>query len=430
MDLPTAPPDTPQPLLLAAVEGAREVFDKLATVDATFLAVGEKERLLTGLVALERQVEGLLVDTLAVAGDVAEAHGARSVTGWLARVVNADPGEVRRLERLGEDCAARYPAVQARLRAGAISVNQAVTITRSLDRLGHDVVPEIRDQALEHLLSLAEEFAPQQLKLLGRTVLQCIDPDLFDADERKRLEDELAAASDATRLRFWKHGDGATGFKGVVPDHVAHRLATYLAAYSNPRVDAAATDEESRYRDPVTGRRLSAERVRGEAFCAFLESIDPGVMPQQGGTATTVVVTLDFEALTTGLGTATLSNGDKITAAEARRLAARARILPVVLGGDSEVLDLGRSRRLFTAAQRRAIMQRHTTCAVEGCDVPVEQTELHHIISWAQGGPTDLTNAAPACRFHNILFEDERYAVELRPDGQIRVTLKTTRLRT
>ena len=66
------------------------------------------------------------------------------------------------------------------------------------------------------------------------------------------------------------------------------------------------------------------------------------------------MVTLDLDTLLTGIGVATTSTGDRVTAEQARRLACQARIIPVVLGRKGEVLDLGRSARLFSPAQRKA----------------------------------------------------------------------------
>ena len=102
----------------------------------------------------------------------------------------------------------------------------------------------------------------------------------------------------------------------------------------------------------------------------FLESVDPTRFPIHGGDATTVVITLSLDALRAELGTAELlgaglvpgddASGDQITAAQARRLACTARIIPAVLGGDSMPLDLGRAQRLFSPAQRKALLVRDT----------------------------------------------------------------------
>jgi len=83
-------------------------------------------------------------------------------------------------------------------------------------------------------------------------------------------------------------------------------------------------------------------------------------------------VTLDLDTLRTGTGVATTSTGDRITAEQARRLACQARIIPVVLGRKAEVLDLGRSARLFSRAQRKALAIRDKQCTTEGCNIPAD----------------------------------------------------------
>jgi hypothetical protein len=120
------------------------------------------------------------------------------------------------------------------------------------------------------------------------------------------------------------------------------------------------------------------------------------------------MVTVDLESLRTGLGTAMV--GDQpITAGEARRLACTAGIVPAVLGGRSEVLDLGRARRLFSPPQRKALALRHPTCQAKGCRVPAAWTEAHHAGDpWSQGGATDLADGCLLCCHHHRAH-DHRY---------------------
>ena len=72
----------------------------------------------------------------------------------------------------------------------------------------------------------------------------------------------------------------------------------------------------------------------GHAFCDLLEHLDPTRLPVHGGTATTVVVTIDLDTLTSGLGVATTGTDGRITAAEARRLACTAQPRPRRPGRD------------------------------------------------------------------------------------------------
>ena len=141
-----------------------------------------------------------------------------------------------------------------------------------------------------------------------------------------------------------------------------------------------------------------------------------------------MTVHLDLGQLTSDLsraGVATLETGDVITAGEARRLACQAKILPAVLGGKSEVLDLGRARRLHSSAQRKAIRLRHSQCQADGCTVPAAWCETHHGDPWSKGGKTDLTNAALLCSHHHHRAHDTRYLTQLLPNGDYRFTRRT-----
>jgi hypothetical protein len=221
------------------------------------------------------------------------------------------------------------------------------------------------------------------------------------------VEDERRAQA-ATRLSFQPRGDGSTDVHARVPDHVANRLRTYLEAYTSPR------------RTPlgeVDGLPLA--RRRGEAFCAFLENLPDTGLPVHGGTTTSVMVTLDYDTLLTGIGVATTSTGDRITAEQARRLACQARIIPVVLGRQGEVLDLGRSARLFSPAQRKALALRDRECTADGCSIPAAWCEAHHAQQpWARGGRTDLADGKLLCSFHHHRAHDPAWITHHHPNGE------------
>lgn len=158
----------------------------------------------------------------------------------------------------------------------------------------------------------------------------------------------------------------------------------------------------------------------GQALCALLEHLDPTRFPIHGGDATTVVVQVDLETLRTGLGTATLPDGAPISAGAVRRMACTAGIIPAVLGGKSQVLDLGRSRRLFNPAQRLALSLRDRSCRAEGCDIPARWCEAHHRRPWSEGGRTDLRDGELLCTHHHHRIHDPAYHHERLPDGGIR----------
>src|SRR5690606_6958706 len=107
-------------------------------------------------------------------------------------------------------------------------------------------------------------------------------------------------------------------------------------------------------------------------------------------------------------------------AAQARRLACSARIIPAVLGSNSEILDLGRGQRLFSKAQRRALLPRDKTCRAQGCDIPGTWSEAHHMVPWSQGGATDLENSALLCSKHHHRAHDTSYDMTRLTNGDIR----------
>ena len=109
-------------------------------------------------------------------------------------------------------------------------------------------------------------------------------------------------------------------------------------------------------------------------------------LPSVNGSPFTLVVTIGYDALVSGIGVAVTDTGCRISAGEARRLACRAGIIPVVLGGDSMPLDVGREQRLFDRYQKIAINHRYGGCAAHNCDRPPAWMEYHHQDPWHQGG--------------------------------------------
>ncbi len=81
-------------------------------------------------------------------------------------------------------------------------------------------------------------------------------------------------------------------------------------------------------------------------------------------------------------------------------------------------LDLGRSARLFSEAQRVALGIKQKTCGAKGCDRPIAWCEIHHLSTWAVGGKTDLDNAIGLCHFHHQRIHDRNYAYVRARDGE------------
>jgi hypothetical protein len=122
-----------------------------------------------------------------------------------------------------------------------------------------------------------------------------------------------------------------------------------------------------------------------------------GFIPGHGPKAH-ITVTIDFNDLkaATADKIGHLIYGDALSAATIRRLACDAQILPIVLGSDSQPLDVGTTVRLATGPMRKALIARDKGCVC--CGAPPIYCDAHHVKSWIDGGATKLTNLVLLCR--------------------------------
>ncbi|MGH3992610.1 MAG: DUF222 domain-containing protein, partial [Pseudonocardiaceae bacterium] len=123
--------------------------------------------------------------------------------------------------------------------------------------------------------------------------------------------------------------------------------------------------------------------------------------PNTAGERPHLTVTIDWDALRTGLGTATLDYGQLISAGDARRIACDCKLIPVVMGSDSEPLDVGRAMRTVPLGIRRALIARDRGCSFPGCNRPPRVCDAHHALHWADGGETSVANCCLLCEMHH-----------------------------
>ena len=132
-----------------------------------------------------------------------------------------------------------------------------------------------------------------------------------------------------------------------------------------------------------------------------------------------IVVHVDLETLQHGLhagGTCRTALGADLPVETVRRLACEAEILPIVLDGRSVPIDVGRSKRLATVHQRRALEAIHPTCAIPDCEVIFDHCNVHHIEYWENGGSTDLNNMVPLCSRHHHAAHEGGWKLQLDPE--------------
>ncbi|BBH18488.1 HNH endonuclease [Nocardioides baekrokdamisoli] len=397
--------------VLACVRGLDSALADIADLDPLFMPTPEKATALMTLSRVLTAAAALHARLLASASDVAFEHGARDAAGWLAAEEYGDYRSVRRSLEFGRSLQSA-PLASAALADGRLGMDKALVIIRAVDGLPAEVSDELRDRAEATLVEQAAELSPKALARVARHLEAVVDPEAVDAAEAKALLREERSAWEKTSLRILDRFDGTARITGVLPAASAQRLRTYLEAHAQPRKH--------------DGEHARADQLAGRAFCDLLERISPDVLPKHGGDATTVMVMVPLADLRAELGGASIGGLDsdqRISAAEARRLACTAEIIPVVLGSKSQVLDLGRGQRLFTPAQRKALRTRHSTCQVEGCDVPSTWCDAHHEDPWSRGGRTDLRNALLVCGHHHRRLHDARYLAS-RAGDRIHVQLR------
>lgn len=407
------PPGAPHPAVAAASRVVAELEEVLA-LDPAFMPTAEKEAALLAWSRVATMVEAERLRLLAASGDVAAEHAAPNAGTWLATATHHDSAGGRRDQRLATALRERWTALDDALAQSRVNPSQAGVIARALEALPADTDEEVLTKAEAWLIDQAQEFAPRELRVLGHRVLDVVAPEVGEAAEARALEAEEARARQRNRLTVTRLGDGVSLVRARVSDVAADRLLTYLHAHTSPahlRATEHAEPDPAPY--PV---RL------GRAFEAFLEKVDPKRLPLHGGNATSVVVLIDEAKLRSDVGVATTTTGQTLTLGQVRRLACTAGILPAVLGGKSEVLDLGRARRFFTRAQRVALAIRDQTCRAEGCDVPAAMTDAHHLDAWLLGGRTDLARALLLCLFHHHRIHDPAYSFRLTPERRVQFT--------
>jgi hypothetical protein len=244
-------------------------------------------------------------------------------------------------------------------------------IVRAVDNLPDDVHESVPAKAEAVLLDYARDFDVKHLRVLGKRILEVIDPDAADANEAKPLEREEEAARAAASFAMVDDGHGKTHGKFTIPSLHGAILKKALMAIAAPK-HRAAVDGHA----PVPGR--PSDKRMGEAFMEYLERYPAGRLPKTGGLNATIVVTTNLDALRDGLKAAQLDTGERISVGEARRLACEAGIIPAVLGGKSKVLDLGGKKRFHSEDQRIVFGIEQGGCSELADVLGVQPSTLRH----------------------------------------------------
>jgi len=371
--------------------------------------------------ALEGRVAGLRLHTVAAAdaANAAEVTAAADTGSWAAtagRNRSRAWGGVWLANLLNST----YAPTRTALAQGRISEEHAAVIVRAAQKVPESVTAAQLAECEAILVEKATRMSPENLRRAARRLLAPLSKELADAHEDQLLVEQEFHAECETWLTLCDNGDGTWGGKFVIPELHGWLFKTRLEQLTSPR-----RHTRTKTGEPVEDRTVGNGKNYTEALgAAFLEILEH--LPEHGHarSGVSIVVHVEEEKLRTQLGAATVGtgaeNGPKISNQEVRRLLCEASILPLIMGGRSLPLDLGRSSRLFTKNQWIALSAIHETCTAQGCTRPFAWTELHHKKPWSEGGPTDLDNAAPLCGHHHRRIHDDTYEHQWLPDGTVR----------
>ncbi|WP_313815588.1 DUF222 domain-containing protein [Citricoccus sp.] len=293
------------------------------------------------------------------------------------------------------------------------------------------------------LAAQAREMDPDALRKVCAYWRQRFDA-VVNPDGLEPTEAQMNAAQG-----LFYHGKGTANLHRwslLATDGQHETLKTLVSASSNPR----------RYSDDGSGSEVWAEhldvadsldsRSRAQRELDGLISALTGALALtnqttptaeeggsdlpdsgSGGVRPQVLVTIDYESLAghytsvKGQGAAghvvsQAAYAGAVDPQTIRQKACDADLIPIVLGGSGEVLDVGRAQRLFTRKLRRAIVARDGGCAAPACSIPAPWCEAHHIRFWEHGGPTSVENGVLLCSHHHHAVHAGAWEIEVK-DG-------------
>lgn len=347
---------------------------------------------------------------------LAKQHGFRNATKFIAAATGLSNGDAARLIKVGEATAvrtdllgaklpAKYPLVRASMEAGALSAQAAALIITVLEKCRVAAGPERTAEGEKLLTDAAPGLALDEVRRLAVRIEAWLDPDGVEPrEEEQRAKNVFTFSQRNGRLRFSGDVDAESGAPIVAAMHA------YVSAAFAARKEALAPDAPDADRRTITMMQADALVL----FCTHVLGCEGEKLPLAGAT---VIVRIDHKDLENGTGSAIIDGIDQpVSAAAARRMAADGGVIPCVLGGDSEILDWGRRKRLFTKAQRLALVERDGGCAM--CALPPEMTRAHHIRWWERHqGATDLSNGVLLCETCHHRIHDNGWEIEIDGTG-------------
>lgn len=311
---------------------------------------------------------------------------------------------------------AHFPLFAAALQASTVAESHV----QVLGRCWHQMSLADRDRLKgldATLVRLAAAHGPERFRRL-----------LVAEVNRLRADDgvdRLVKQRRATGLTHWVDDSGMVNLRAMYDPERGQQLLAKLRSARTAMVDAGREPPDCPDGD-TRWEHLDAVALY-ELVCAggaMADVAEGGPRSMFTVPDAEVVVLIDEATLRSGVHAATqMDTGSVDLPVETvRQMACDAGIIPVVLGGEGQVLDVGRVRRLATHAQRVALRAMYATCAVPDCDVPFDRCQPHHLHGWGDGGSTNLDSLAPLCRAHHTVVHMGGWSIDVDPVDR-RITL-------
>ncbi|MDX6374968.1 MAG: hypothetical protein QOD98_3956 [Nocardioidaceae bacterium] len=401
----------------AVLRAARE---QVAYLDQRIWAAVSDDELVDGVAALEvlkshlAAVQAELLSEVDVRDLAKKQLHWGSTADWYTHQAGLTRREGRRAVLHASRLVSERRDTLAALQCGDTSATQAGIICDAIEALPGD--PALRARAETVMLENSRRLNATELARTGRHLVHVIDPDR----EERRLEAALARDERAVHLGRYLAvtEDGAGGVRikgrGTVEDGALLRAALLPLTQPSPAINPD---------DPTCEAEVDPRDHGARMWDAMVEiaqhALDTDRAPAAHGANARLTVLIDHQTLVTQLGESITDDGLTLSAMAVRRLACDADIIPATLGTHGEVLDLGQTRRLVSAAQWRALVARDRHCAFPGCTRPPVMGHAHHILHWADGGPTNLDNLVLLCSAHHRVIHDTPWQVRLNPTDRL-----------
>ena len=406
--------------LAADVVRLRDAAAALTERDVAAVEAGEAAQVHRQLRATCDQVLAFAARLLARVEDDGgwASSGARTFADWAAGQSRSSVGAARREASLGQALGTSLPTAAQAVGAGEITLEHAQVLARrgpTSEARKAALASDLADRNEAWLVAKAKRLGVDEFDRECRRWAARVDSEAHEREHRDACARE--------RLAFARR-DGGVAFDGFLTSEHADVLATALSGIVGvPSADDARTPDQRRAAalTDLAGLALDKGWIGGgaqvrphisvhvpwETFCRLATSsgVDAGAGADAGD----------------GLGPlvepAELDSGEPLPPSVLARIACDSSITRIVFGPTGEPLDVGRSQRTFTGAQRRGVIARDRFCRYPGCHRPPAFCEVHHVSWWIRDdGPTAVWKGILLCWHHHDLVHQRGLRIRRTPD--------------